>query len=180
MGGHEQAKASKGNQVDVKYGARDREVTCGRSQGKQFWGECHGLELGPRHGASVRQRSRQKIGLAKTLVQESERESQDSYRACQSHQTWPIAWRSYSPFTLAMQKRKVASYLKMITEARLVARSSTFVLALPHDSPTFRREDEERLKRLRPHDPSDLDSDIPTIGLMAVARLYGSMARRWW
>ncbi|KAE8665680.1 hypothetical protein F3Y22_tig00112530pilonHSYRG00124 [Hibiscus syriacus] len=176
----------KGNQVDVKYGARDREVTCGRSQGKQFvWedrnkprqgkvskvvlprivecsdegvakfsgGECHGLGTWVRDtGASVRQRgSRQRIGLAKTLVQESERESQDSYRACQSHQTWPIAWRIlWSPFTLAVQKRKVASYLKMITEARL---GKAYLVA---------EKTEERLKRLRPHDPSDLDSDIPT------------------
>ncbi|KAE8689124.1 hypothetical protein F3Y22_tig00110943pilonHSYRG00145 [Hibiscus syriacus] len=182
-----QAKASKGNQVDVKYGARDREVTCGRSQGKQFvWedrnkprqgkvsrvvlprivegsdegvakfsgGECHGIGTWVRDtGASVRRRgSRQRIGLAKTLVQESERESQDSYRACQSHQTWPIAWRMlWSPFTLAVQKRKVASYLKMITEARL---GKAYLVA---------EKTEERLKRLRLHDPSNLDSDIPTV-----------------
>ncbi|KAE8719112.1 Urb2/Npa2, putative isoform 2 [Hibiscus syriacus] len=36
MGGHEQVVASKGNQVDAKYDAKDREVTCGKGQGKQF------------------------------------------------------------------------------------------------------------------------------------------------
>ncbi|KAE8709981.1 hypothetical protein F3Y22_tig00110328pilonHSYRG01026 [Hibiscus syriacus] len=42
LGGHEQVNAPKGNQVDVKYGARDREVSCDRSQCKQFvWEKCN-------------------------------------------------------------------------------------------------------------------------------------------
>ncbi|KAE8657806.1 DNA binding protein, putative isoform 1 [Hibiscus syriacus] len=39
--GHEQVEASKGNQVDAKYGAKDREVTWEKSQGKHEEGvEC--------------------------------------------------------------------------------------------------------------------------------------------
>ncbi|KAE8712914.1 hypothetical protein F3Y22_tig00110221pilonHSYRG00110 [Hibiscus syriacus] len=99
----------------------------------------------------------------------------------QAHPLWEAEslWEDCCPgLSSAATRASLGSVGENVTARNLGLRHwswwpgvATFVLALPHDSPTFlgkaylvAEKTEERLKRLRPHDPSDLDSDILTTG----------------